>query len=176
MPANYSINPEKLYKFKEPFGTLIKGTPTQTMKQLTNIIKTQKPTDIITIGDTVSRNMCESGIKSKLAVTDDKSMRKKLPPKVFADKVLVHVKNPEGTITEEAITAIQDALQSSAPTQILVEGEEDMLTLIAVAYAPENSIVIYGQPNEGIVVVKVTAEKRAEAIQIWESMKKNQTK
>ena len=27
-------------------------------------------------------------------------------------------------------------------------------------YAPENSVVLYGQPNEGLVIVKITSEIR----------------
>ena len=98
-------------------------------------------------------------------------MRKKMQPQIFPDKKIVQVKNPQGTITQEAITAIQKALQSKEQTQIVVEGEEDLLTLITVLYAPENSMVIYGQPNKGIVAVKVTAQKKADAEKIWNAIK-----
>ncbi len=54
---------------------------------------------------------------------------------------------------------------------LLVDGEEDLLTLVAVLYAPENALVVYGQPNQGIVVVRVTSKKRAEAERIWGAMK-----
>jgi hypothetical protein len=27
-------------------------------------------------------------------------------------------------------------------------------------YAPENAIILYGQPNEGLVIVKITSEIR----------------
>jgi uncharacterized protein (UPF0218 family) len=46
-----------------------------------------------------------------------------------------------------------------------------LLALIAVLYAPEKSLVVYGQPYEGIVVVKVTSEKKAEATEILKAMK-----
>ncbi len=86
-----------------------------------------------------------------------------------AEKV-VHVKNPPGTITEEAITAIREALESDKHVHVIVDGEEDLLTLIAVLYAPERSLVVYGQPNEGIVIVKVTPEKKADAAEILKAM------
>jgi uncharacterized protein (UPF0218 family) len=38
-------------------------------------------------------------------------------------------------------------------------------------YAPENSLIVYGQPYKGIVVVKVTSEKKAEATEILKAMK-----
>jgi len=84
---------------------------------------------------------------------------------------VVHVKNPQGTITEEAIAAIREALESDEPVRIIVDGEEDLLALIAVLYAPEKSLVVYGQPYEGIVVVEVTSEKKNEAVEILKAMK-----
>jgi uncharacterized protein (UPF0218 family) len=63
-------------------------------------------------------------------------------------------------------------LQGSENVHLLVEGEEDLLTLIVALYAPVNSLIIYGQPQKGVVVVKVTQEKRADAQKIWNHMKK----
>jgi hypothetical protein len=46
-----------------------------------------------------------------------------------------------------------------------------LLTLIAVLYAPENAVVVYGQPHTGIVVVKVTPQKKAQAERFLKAMK-----
>ncbi len=100
----------------------------------------------------------------KLSITDNKCMRKKIEAKIFPGKTVFHVKNPQGTITEEAIATILESLKNRKETQIIVDGEEDLLTLIAVQHAPDKSLVVYGQPNEGIVVVEVTEKKKAEAI------------
>jgi uncharacterized protein (UPF0218 family) len=83
----------------------------------------------------------------------------------------VHVRNPQGTLTEEAIEAVRQALLSAEHTHIVVSGEEDLLVLTAVEYAPENSFVIYGQPHCGVVVVKVTADKKAEVKGFLNDMK-----
>lgn len=174
MPAIYTVTPKILKKFKDPFGTLIKGNYSETAKQLQIFMQTQKPPCLISVGDTVSRNLHEQNIIPQLSITDNKSQRKQLPPKLFQAKKVIQVKNPEGTITEEAVKAIQTALKDSEHAHILVDGEEDLLTLIVVVYAPENALVVYGQPNEGLVVLKVTKEKRAEAQQIWKAMKKTQ--
>jgi hypothetical protein len=175
MPVAYCVTPEILQKFKDPFGTLIEGSFSEAMAKLQDIINKEKPTKIISVGDTVSRNLHAYNIVPHLAITDDKSMRKKLKPKIFSGKKLVRVKNPAGSLTEEAIRAISNAVEGNEETQILVEGEEDMLTLVAVLYAPENAFVLYGQPNRGIVLVKITEEKKAEAQQILKSMKIIQT-
>ena len=45
---------------------------------------------------------------------------------------------------------------------IKVSGEEDLAVLPAVLLAPLNSLVLYGQPRKGIVVIKVTEKKKKE--------------
>ena len=171
MAIAYSVTPELQAKFKEPFGMLIRGTFSETMRKLEIIIKSEKPPKIISVGDTVSRNLHTHKMNPQLSITDNKRMRKKVKPVVLETKSVMHVKNPQGTITEEALAAVQKALESNKQIHIIVDGEEDLLTLIAVLNAPEKSLVVYGQPHEGIVVVKVTAKKKAEAMEILKAMK-----
>jgi len=174
MPPDYSVTPDIISKFKEPFGKLIQGTSAETINKLETMAKKEKPTSIISVGDTVSRNLHKHHIIPQLSITDNKSMRRKLQPKIFPAKNLVKIRNPQGKITQQAITAIRNALEANTHTHILVEGEEDLLTLIAVLYAKENSLVIYGQPRKGMVVVKVTDAKKAEAQEILRFMKTTQ--
>ena len=169
MAIAYGVTPELRARLKEPFGMLIRGSFAETMGKLDNIVKRETPPLIVSVGDTVSQNLHEHQLNPQLLITDNKRMRKRIKPRIFAAK-LFHVKNPRGTITEEAITAIKEALESDARVHIIVDGEEDLLALIAVLYAPENSLVVYGQPREGIVVIKVTSEKKAEAAEILKAM------
>ena len=171
MAIAYSVTPELRVKLKEPFGILIRGSFAETMSRMENIVKREKPPKIISVGDTVSRNLHEHQMNPQLSITDNKHMRRRIKPRTFTGKNIVHVKNPQGTITEEAITAIREALESNEHFHIIVDGEEDLLALIAVLYAPENSLVVYGQPYEGIVVIKVSSEKKAGAKKILKAMK-----
>jgi uncharacterized protein (UPF0218 family) len=171
MAIAYSLTPELRVKLKEPFGILIRGSFAETMDKMENIVKREKPPRIVSVGDTVSRNLHEHELNPQLSITDNKRMRRRVKPRTFTGKNIVHVRNPQGTITEEAITAIREALESNERFHIIVDGEEDLLALIAVLYAPENSLVVYGQPYEGIVVIKVTSEKKAGAKEILKAMK-----
>jgi uncharacterized protein (UPF0218 family) len=171
MAIAYSVTPELRVKLKEPFGILIRGSFAETMSEMENIVKREKPPKMISVGDTVSRNLHEHQMNPQLSITDNKRMRRRIQPRTFTGKNIVHVKNPQGTITEEAITAIREALESNERVHIIVDGEEDLLALIAVLYAPEKSLVVYGQPYEGIVVIKVTSEKKAGAKKILKAMK-----
>ena len=166
----YTITSELRIKLKKPIGKLIRGSFAETMKKFGDIVRKENVPIIISVGDTVSRNLFRSHMNPQLSIIDNKCMRKKIRPKKFAVENAVYVKNPQGTITEEAITAIREALSSGQYVQIVVDGEEDLLTLIAVLYAPENSLVVYGQPYEGIVVVKATPEKKTEVTKILKAM------
>ncbi len=171
MTIVYTITPELRTKFKEPFGTLIQGSFDKTMGKMKALVDEEKPPRTISVGDVVSRNLHEHNIHPQLTIIDTKFLRNQnMPEKVSVEKT-VHVNNPKGTITEEAIFAIKEALEKNEHTHIVVDGEEDLLTLIAVLYAPENSFVVYGQPYSGIVVVKVTSEKKAQAKEFLEAMK-----
>jgi uncharacterized protein (UPF0218 family) len=171
MAVTYIVTPEVLSKFQEPFGVLIQGPSAKTVQKLKSLLVREKPPMVISVGDTVSRNFAKHHVSTQLSITDNKSHRRRLQPQSFPEKCFVKVKNPQGTITPQAVASLKEALESEKPVHILVEGEEDLLTLIAVLYAPKDAIVVYGQPHVGVVVVKVTPEKRAEAERILKSMK-----
>jgi uncharacterized protein (UPF0218 family) len=170
MGVVYAITPELMEKFRQPFGVLLRGTFSETMKQLRAIICKEKPSKVVSVGDAVSKNLHEHGITPQVSITDNRSLRRRVKPATFPAKKVFRTKNPQGTITEEAIIAMQEALRADEDAHVIVDGEEDLLTLIAVLYAPEDAVVVYGQPHEGIVVVKVTAEKKAEARALLEAM------
>jgi uncharacterized protein (UPF0218 family) len=172
MKIEYIITPELRVKLKEPFGSLIEGTVEETMAKLKRLIEKEKPPMIISVGDVVSKNLHQYKLHPQLTVIDNISLRdqKTVPPEAHGEESL-NVKNPLGTITEESIAAIQRALAKGVHTHIVVEGEEDLLTLIAVLYAPENSFVIYGQPHSGVVVVKVTSQKKGQVQEFLNAMK-----
>jgi uncharacterized protein (UPF0218 family) len=173
MAVKYNVTPELRVKLKQPLGKLIRGSFVETMRRFRDTVDKEKPQNIISVGDTVSRNLAKNHFLPKLSIIDNKCMRKRVSPTLLAADKTVYVKNPQGTITEEAIGAIQDALKGNQHVKMIVEGEEDLLTLIAIADAPEDSLVVYGQPYEGIVIVKVTPDKKAEAAKILKAMEKS---
>ncbi|MCL2172782.1 MAG: GTP-dependent dephospho-CoA kinase family protein [Candidatus Bathyarchaeota archaeon] len=170
MSVIYAITPELRDKFKEPFGLLIKGSLDQTMTKMREM-QAQKPPKIIAVGDIVTKNLHDHKIPLDLSIIDNQNMRKKVQVTTYALNT-IKVKNPKGTITKEAIETIKETLKEKNPIHIVVDGEEDLLVLIAVLYAPENSVVVYGQPHEGIVLVKVSPEKKTEASKFLKAMEK----
>ena len=140
------------------------------MEKLEELIAREKPKIIVSVGDVVSESMAKHGISADLAIVDNRVMRQSREPvSLKVDKVL-HAKNPPGTITAEAWRAVKEALGQKQAVKIVVDGEEDLLTLVALLHAPLNALVVYGQPYEGIVAVRVTRRKKQEVRRIMEAM------
>lgn len=131
------------------------------MKKLKEIIAQEKPSMVISVGDVVSRNLIENGFPLKVLIVDNQVMRKAINPIAADADQTLYVKNPAGTITDEAIDAINRAVKQTGQTRVVVDGEEDLLTLPVVISAPESALVVYGQPHRGLVVVKVTEQTKA---------------
>jgi len=164
------LTPQLRKRLKTPLGVLIKGSFEETMKELKKMIEKEKPPKIIAVGDVVSSNLMKYGVYPQVFIIDNRVMRESITPiQVNADETIL-VKNPAGTLTEEAIEGVQRALNREHRIKVMVDGEEDLLTLAAVAHAPENSLVVYGQPHEGVVAVIITKEKRDEVRKIIEAM------
>ena len=171
MTISYSLTSVLREKLKEPIGTLIRGSFSDTIERFKEMIEKERSPFIISVGDTVSKNLAKINMSPKLAIVDNVCMRRTVtePVQLTTEKT-VYVKNPQAKITAEAILAIQDALTGDFHVKIVVDGEEDLLALIAILYAPDNAYVLYGQPYEGIVVVRVTSDKRSEVARILEQM------
>ncbi len=167
----YVLTPELSLKLKEPFGNLILGTPEETMGILKEMVEMEKPSRIISVGDIVSQNLHKHNINPQLSIIDNISLRTQKIPLETAVQKTVFVDNPQGTITQESISAVKESLESKEHIHIVVKGEEDLLTLITVLYAPENAFVVYGQPHSGIVVVKVSSERRTRVQEFLNAMK-----
>jgi GTP-dependent dephospho-CoA kinase len=171
MKIEYTLTARLRVFFKDPFGILIEGTPEQTMSKLLSWVETKKPPRIITVGDVVTQNLHDAGLAPQLSVIDYKSLRDQVLPKQATVEKTVYVNNPQATITQEAIEAVKEALEANVHTHIVVEGEEDLLTLIALLYAPEDAFVVYGQPYKGIVVSKATKERKEQVKGLLKEMK-----
>ncbi len=171
MTIAYVITPKLRMKFKEPFGTLIQGSFQETMGKMKELVENEKPQTLISVGDVVSHNLHEYNIHPQITIIDNKFLRTQTMPEMNPVEKTVNVNNPKGTITEEAILAIKESIEKNQHTHIVIRGEEDLLTLIAVLYAPINAYVVYGQPHSGIVVVRVTAEKKTQAQEFLNVMK-----
>jgi GTP-dependent dephospho-CoA kinase len=116
---------------------------------------------VITVGDRVTQTLGELGRTPEVQVVDGVERRSKRDPPKLPYRRLIRVKNPAGTLTLEAIEGVRKAFEGPKPVRILVDGEEDLIAMLAVAMAPISSMVFYGQPGVGVVGVKVNAMSKS---------------
>ncbi len=124
----------------------------------------------VSVGDRVTDTLGEMGRTPDVQVVDGVERRvKREAPKVPYAR-LVKVKNPAGRLTADAIAGMKKALLGKKPVRVLVEGEEDLMAMLAIAFAPVSAVVFYGQPGVGVVVVKVNAVSKARNREILAKM------
>ena len=155
-------------QLKNPLGNLISDNDPN---KESIIKKISTESIIITVGDRTTENLLQLGLKPQIQIID--GLEKRSERDIPTDDTIttkLYCKNPPGEITDESIQTIQKAFSSEPVVRILVDGEEDLLVIPACIYAPENSIVMYGQPNEGLVIVTVTPEIRAKVQKILDVM------
>jgi len=144
-------------QFKTPLGTLLpigQDTKENIEKYLSN-----NPY-IITVGDQTTEKMINFGLIPSLQIIDGFEKRQKRDLPKLGGATELKIDNPATEITLESIEMIKKAFTMSSPVRITIFGEEDLLVLPVCLYAPDNSIVLYGQPNEGLVLVEITTEIR----------------
>ena len=155
-------------QLKTPLGDLIKEEIVNKENILTKI--GSEPI-VITVGDRTTENMINLGIMPQIQIVDGLEKRnQRLVPKDDTINTNLSCKNPPGEITKESMQVIQKAFSCKLPVRIIVNGEEDLLVLSVCIFAPENSVVMYGQPNEGLVIVHITPEIRAKVQKILDVM------
>lgn len=161
--------PENLRnQLKTPFGILLPNS--QITKE--NVLKhISSDSFIITVGDATTEKMLKFGIIPSLQIIDAQEKRtKREPPSTEMVTTLISCNNPAGEITIESITAIKNSFRSKLPVRITINGEEDLLVIPVCLYAPNNSVVLYGQPNEGLVIVQIEDKIRKKTQLILDSM------
>ena len=157
---------------KTPLGELFRGDVTDNVVVLREILEEKKPPCFATVGDYVTFYVIESGLHPDLAVVDHRVMRQTVEPFKFR-REKVTVINPAGTIKAEAQRVLRDAITLKKRLGVVVEGEEDLLVLPLMAMMPIGSVIVYGQPREGMVVVTLTEERRRWAKDFMAEMEEN---
>ncbi len=145
-------------ELKAPLGELITGDPSQTIALLGDKLKKRPPLFAV-VGDFVAKNVLNAGLEPDIVVVDNRTLREEVEP--LAHRMdEVRVRNDAATISHESRMALHDAVTLKRRLAVIVEGEEDLLVLPLLAEMPLGSVIAYGQPREGLVVVTVTGERR----------------
>lgn len=156
---------------KKPLGQLVAGTFAECNHALKAVQDTESPRRLILVGDTISRNAIHSGIRPDVVIIDQREMRREAAQFNHGKARVFRTLNEPATINFLAWQAVAEAVEKG-DSVVVVEGEEDLLTLVAILVAPMGSVVAYGQPSAGIVLVRVTSKKKNEIQALIDQMEK----
>ena len=143
-------------------GDLVSGSEIDLPRVLRTIIREEKPAKLILVGDSVSRQASEAGLLPDVMIIDNLEKRRRAVEYAYPRGPVLKAKNRAGTIEQGAREAVERAIRGEA-NLVEIDGEEDLLAIIAVIAAPNRALVVYGQPYEGIVLVRVSDKRKAEA-------------
>jgi len=172
------LKDEHINILKKPLGSLI-NQKNISKEKIINLLKEDKI--IITVGDATTEKIISYGIMPNLGIIDGIERRIKRSERdttnlmnIFLKKNHAYnqyqCKNPKGTISKEAYLTIKKILVQGEKAIIFIEGEEDLLALPVFALAPLGSMVLYGQPLEGIVFVKINDEIKTKSTNLIENI------
>jgi len=165
MKAQYWRLPPRLRKIlKKPLGEVKKNIGEYDSKEI-----------IICVGDQASTKAIETGLHPKVIVYDAHTHRRYvgISPQIkkYEGKEM-EISNPRGSLNTMIFPLLKEALKLKENVKIKVDGEEDLITLASIYIAPFNSYVLYGQPGEGIVEVRVTQNIKNKVKDMLEDMRK----
>jgi uncharacterized protein (UPF0218 family) len=126
---------------------------------------------IITVGDRTTEKMIDFGLIPSLQIIDGLEKRIKRDIIKLGNAFELKIDNPAAEITLQSIEIIKKAFTLNPPIRLTVNGEEDLLVLPVCIHAPENSVILYGQPHKGLVLVQITTEIRNKAQALLDLMK-----
>jgi len=161
-------------ELKRPFGNLIKN------EELTKEIIEEYTRNrlVITCGDKTTQVIHEMGIKINLAIIDHKTKREIIQEQeeiMNMCKRTIKIGNPAAGITtglEEVLKREITALEADHDDSVLldVQGEEDLAFIPCVLYSPFGTVVMYGQPDQGLVLAVVETGLKEEIQDIYDRM------
>jgi len=135
---------------KKPQGVLLTKN---ILKKTKKILKRGKTPFICLVGDYTTQFFEKKNLKFDIAVIDHRIVRQKTDF-LYKKKPVFAARNKRGFITPSLHRALKKAIKNKKGL-VGVSGEEDLATVALVLSLPLESLIFYGQPEKGSVVIKV---------------------
>jgi pantetheine-phosphate adenylyltransferase len=161
---DYSITESLREDLRVPKSKIFEGDNPTVTKDIISYLKEKKFDRVVCVGDEVSYDLLQNGFKPRNVIVDGKVNRVKVK---YLDDIVKNysnrfsVINKPGTIAKEVWKTLKDALNQESV--IVVDGEEDLLAIPTVLIADVSTVIIYGQPGRGKVIIENNEERK----EIW---------
>ena len=158
MGRTYRLPEELRTRLASPLGTVYSGEGARG-PAFERLVRSASM--VVTVGDRVTDTLGALGRTPDVQVVDgfERRIMREVPAVPFAR--LIRVRNPAGALTANAISGMRRAFQGRKPVRVQVEGEEDLMAMLAIALAPVSAVIFYGQPGVGVVAVKASASSKS---------------
>ncbi len=136
---------------RDPRGPVVDGRDA-----LVDALQDEAYSHLIAVGDRVSTDLARSPLDPDICVVDGKIQRSAASDDATAlldDRHTLTAANPAGRITEGAWNTVRAAVARDCPTVVDVDGEEDLLALPAILFAPPTARIVHGHWEDGAVLL-----------------------
>jgi uncharacterized protein (UPF0218 family) len=156
-------------EFKTPMGELFEGPEDSPEVALSAMLEAlpRNHGALVAVGDVTVKGLMDMGILPDIAFVDGQTKREALDASLLVNKdeypLNNSVTNPPGQLTPDLLEVVRWSLQQDEPVLVEVDGEEDLAPMFVLATAPLGTIIVYGQPRQGVVmrILDVQAKQRA---------------
>ncbi len=138
-------------------------------KEVVARIERDRPAKVISVGDVTTASVIAQGYTPDVCIVDGITRRGGFEGSFRGEKEYV-IYNPPAVIFPEAWSVIDTAIHDDARSLIVVDGEEDLMGFPVVLLASEGSVMLYGQPDVGIVWCPADQENKSRAQAYLEDM------
>ncbi len=151
---NITLNQTQRDFFTNPQGEIVKE-PQHEEKSI-----------ICVVGDTSLETFIENNWGYDLGIYDKRQQRQVVKSKVITSiKPNLIIDNIAGDISPQLVKSLKEALNNNAK-HLFVEGEEDLAAVALALLLPLDSTIYYGQPNQGLVMMKITEKLKNKIYQV----------
>lgn len=179
------ILPESLREqLRSPLGRIIPiivNSTNSVIRTMKGISAERSTTLVVSVGDRVTYNLKKNGITPSISIIDGITQRKALNREelqIIKQIDRQYAPNRKGTIQRKAVKALKELVSighKGAEKQLFIQGEEDLLALVAVLLVSLGSSVWYGQQGVGAVCIHVTEKIKEKVYNLIKQFKSVKT-
>jgi hypothetical protein len=154
---------------KSPKGDLYHKKDGPPQERVASRISEENPKCVIAVGDVTAATLIEQGYVPDVSIVDGITKRGKFEGTFTGEREYMFY-NPAAVLYPEAWSSINTAIHDKKKSLVVVDGEEDLMGFPGVLLAPKGSVMLYGQPDAGIVWVPVHKENKLLARSLLDKM------
>jgi hypothetical protein len=161
----------------KPHGRLYKGRGEEVFRRISEAKECRV---LACVGDLVSLFALRAELNPDIIVIDGKTIRKEIEDSkeiesLAKDYTKLEAENPAGFISCDLVKILKKAVETvmlGEKVKVFVIGEEDLAVMPLGLIMPNDSLILYGQPGEGVVALKINDEKKVLIQDIMKRMEK----